>query len=151
MSLLRIAVVPLQILLPVFMALTAPAASILLERRIEAAEQPASVAERCLRLQMFVRSDSALCQEALKSAEAFAQRRVGICVEVLDLAAHKATLERYWQTVMFDDSLMVIVFVVTLSHRKMRELEGRWLKLISGVVVLVLGFAILFRPDWLQW
>jgi glutaredoxin len=98
MSLLRIAVVPLQILLP-FMALTAPAASILLERRIEAAEQPASDAERCLRLQMFVRSDSALCQEALKSAEAFAQRREGICVEVLDVAANKATLERYWQTV----------------------------------------------------
>jgi hypothetical protein len=40
---------------------------------------------------------------------------------------------------------------VTLSHRKMRELEGRWLKLISGTVVLVLGFAMLFRPDWLQW
>jgi hypothetical protein len=52
---------------------------------------------------------------------------------------------------MFDDGLMVIVFVVTLSHRKMRELEGRWLKLISGTVVLVLGFAMLFRPDWLQW
>jgi glutaredoxin len=52
---------------------------------------------------------------------------------------------------MFDDSLMVIVFVVTLSHRKMREAEGRWLKLISGVVVLMLGLAMLFHPDWLQW
>jgi glutaredoxin len=52
---------------------------------------------------------------------------------------------------MFDDGLMVIVFVVTLSHRKMREAEGRWLKLISGGVVLMLGLAMLFRPDWLQW
>jgi hypothetical protein len=52
---------------------------------------------------------------------------------------------------MFDDSLMVIVFVVTLSHRKMRQVEGRWLKLASGGVVLVLGLAMLFRPDWLQW
>jgi hypothetical protein len=52
---------------------------------------------------------------------------------------------------MFDDSIMVIAFVITLSHRKMREAEGRWLKLISGVVVLLLGFAMLFRPDWLQW
>jgi glutaredoxin len=52
---------------------------------------------------------------------------------------------------MFDDSLMVIIFVVTLSHRKMRQVEGRWLKLISGAVVLVLGLAMLFRPDWLQW
>ena len=52
---------------------------------------------------------------------------------------------------MFDDSLMVIAFLVTLSHRKMREPEGRWLKLISGAVVLALGLAMLFRPDWLQW
>jgi glutaredoxin len=52
---------------------------------------------------------------------------------------------------MFDDGLMVIIFVVTLSHRKMRQVEGRWLKLISGAVVLVLGLAMLFRPDWLQW
>jgi hypothetical protein len=52
---------------------------------------------------------------------------------------------------MFDDGLMVIAFVATLSHRKMREIEGRWLKLISGVVVLTLGLAMLFRPDWLQW
>jgi uncharacterized membrane protein HdeD (DUF308 family) len=52
---------------------------------------------------------------------------------------------------MFDDSLMVIAFVITLSHRKMRELEGRWLKLISGVIMLALGLAMLLRPDWLQW
>jgi hypothetical protein len=52
---------------------------------------------------------------------------------------------------MFDDSLMVVAFVVTLSHRKMRQVEGRWLKLISGVVVLVLGLAMVCRPEWLQW
>jgi hypothetical protein len=52
---------------------------------------------------------------------------------------------------MFDDSLMVIAFVITLSHRKLREAEGRWLKLISGIVVLALGLLMLFRPDWLQW
>ena len=52
---------------------------------------------------------------------------------------------------MLDDSLMVIAFVVTLSHRKMRQVEGRWLKFISGIVVLVLGMTMLFRPDWLQW
>ena len=52
---------------------------------------------------------------------------------------------------MFDDSIMVIAFIITLSHRKMRKAEGRWLKLISGVVVLTLGLAMVFRPDWLQW
>jgi uncharacterized membrane protein HdeD (DUF308 family) len=52
---------------------------------------------------------------------------------------------------MFDDTLMVGGFVITLSHRKMRESEGRWLKLVSGLVVLALGLAVLFRPEWLQW
>jgi glutaredoxin len=52
---------------------------------------------------------------------------------------------------MLDDSLMVIAFVITLSHRKLREAEGRWLKLISGIIVLALGAAMLFRPDLLQW
>jgi len=51
----------------------------------------------------------------------------------------------------FDDSLMVGAFVITLSHRKMREDEGRWLKLLSGVVVLALGAVVLFKPEWLQW
>jgi thiol-disulfide isomerase/thioredoxin len=51
---------------------------------------------------------------------------------------------------MLDDSLMLGVFVVTLSHRKIQEREGRWLKLISGLVILVLGLVMLFRPEWLE-
>jgi hypothetical protein len=62
-----------------------------------------------------------------------------------------AYLGLYNLAYMFDDSLMVTLFVVTLSHRKMREIEGRWLKLVSGGVVLALGLVMLFKPDWLQW
>jgi hypothetical protein len=62
-----------------------------------------------------------------------------------------AYLGLYNLAYMFDDSLMVAAFVITFSHRKMRESEGRWLKLISGTVVLVLGLIMLFRPTWLQW
>jgi glutaredoxin len=62
-----------------------------------------------------------------------------------------AFLGLYNVAYMFDDSLMVGLFVVTLSHRKMREMEGRWLKLVSGLVVLGLGLVILFKPNWLQW
>lgn len=51
---------------------------------------------------------------------------------------------------MFDDSVMLTIAVVTLSHRKMQEREGRWLKLISGVVMLGLGLTMVFRPDWLS-
>jgi hypothetical protein len=62
-----------------------------------------------------------------------------------------AYLALYIAGYMFDDTLMVGGFVITLSHRKMRESEGRWLKLISGVVVLALGLAVLCKPDLLQW
>jgi glutaredoxin len=50
-------------------------------------------------MQVFVRSDSTLCQEALKYAEKFAERREGICVEVVDTLADKASLDRFWQLV----------------------------------------------------
>ncbi len=42
------------------------------------------------------------------------------------------------------------IAVVTLSHRKMQEREGRWLKWISGSIMLALGLTMVFRPDWLS-
>ena len=62
-----------------------------------------------------------------------------------------AYLALYNAAYIFDDSLMVVAFVITLSHRKMREDEGRWLKLLSGAVVLALGAVVLFKPEWMQW
>ncbi|MBX7165722.1 MAG: hypothetical protein K1X74_05180 [Pirellulales bacterium] len=50
---------------------------------------------------------------------------------------------------MFDDSLMVAGVVVTLGRPKMQEVHGRWLKLVSGAVIFVLGFVMLVRPQWL--
>jgi hypothetical protein len=52
---------------------------------------------------------------------------------------------------MLDDTLMVSAVVVTLSHRRLQEREGRWLKLLSGVVILVLGIVMILRPEWLEW
>ncbi len=48
-----------------------------------------------------------------------------------------------------DDALMVTIAVVTMSHRKLQEREGRWLKLISGVVMMGLGVVLLFAPHYL--
>ncbi|MCR9293883.1 MAG: hypothetical protein NXI32_14245 [bacterium] len=56
----------------------------------------------------------------------------------------------YIAAYMFDDMMLLSVVLVTLSHRKLQEQEGRWLKLISGLVVLVLALVMLFRPTWLQ-
>ncbi|NWF74377.1 MAG: NrdH-redoxin [Nitrospirae bacterium] len=49
----------------------------------------------------------------------------------------------------FDDSLMVTIAVVTLSRRKLQERAGRWLKLVSGIVMAGLGGLLLTKPDWL--
>jgi len=48
-----------------------------------------------------------------------------------------------------DDAVMVTIAVVTMSHRKLQEREGRWLKLISGLVMLGLGIFLLVAPQWL--
>lgn len=50
----------------------------------------------------------------------------------------------------FDDSLMVTVAVATLSRRKLQERAGRWLKLISGLVMVGLGAILLLQPKWLM-
>ena len=51
---------------------------------------------------------------------------------------------------MFDDTILVAAVLVTLSHRKLQEREGRWLKLLSGLVILLLGLVMLFQPSWPQ-
>jgi hypothetical protein len=50
---------------------------------------------------------------------------------------------------MFDDSLMVAIVVVTLGRHKLQERGGRILKLISGLVIFILGAIMLLVPEWL--
>ena len=50
-----------------------------------------------------------------------------------------------------DDGLMLALAVVTLSRRKLQERAGRWLKLVSGAVMLGLGAVLILRPTWLVW
>ncbi len=42
------------------------------------------------------------------------------------------------------------VFTVTLGSRKLTERQGRVLKLLSGVMMLMLGGVVLFRPALLN-
>lgn len=51
---------------------------------------------------------------------------------------------------MADDALMATIAVVTFSRRRLEEREGRWLKLVSGVVIGLLGLLLLLRPGWLH-
>lgn len=61
-----------------------------------------------------------------------------------------AYLGLYNLAYMFDDALMVTLVVVTLGKRKLQEEQGRWLKLLSGLVVLLLGLTLLFKPEWIS-
>jgi uncharacterized membrane protein HdeD (DUF308 family) len=45
---------------------------------------------------------------------------------------------------------MVAAAVFALSRRKLTERAGRWLKLLSGAVMLLLGVILIARPEWLQ-
>jgi glutaredoxin len=45
---------------------------------------------------------------------------------------------------------IVVIAVVALSHRRLSEHAGRWLKLLSGVVMLAFAAVIVLRPHWLM-
>ncbi len=60
-----------------------------------------------------------------------------------------AYLALYNVAYILDDSVMVLIAVVTLGQHKLQERAGRWLKLLSGSVMLLLGLLLLFRPQWL--
>ncbi|HEY0843836.1 MAG TPA: glutaredoxin domain-containing protein [Noviherbaspirillum sp.] len=68
----------------------------------------------------------------------------------LPAATHYAYLGLYIAGYIADDSLMVATAVIALSSRKLTERAGRWLKLASGLVMFLLGAAMIFRPEWLM-
>ncbi len=64
---------------------------------------------------------------------------------------HNGYLALYNVAYVLDDGLMLALAVVTLSRRKLQERGGRWLKLVSGSVMLALGAVLIGRPAWLVW
>lgn len=64
-------------------------------------------------------------------------------------AAHYAYLGLYIAGYVTDDALMVGVAVAALGSGKLTERAGRWLKFVSGLVMLALGGVLLLRPQWL--
>jgi len=60
-----------------------------------------------------------------------------------------AYLGLYIAAYMLDDAILVTVGVVTLGRQKLQERSGRWLKLLSGSIILALGVLLLLRPGWL--
>lgn len=67
----------------------------------------------------------------------------------LPALAHHAYLGLYILGYLTDDALMVTLAVLALGSGKLTERTGRWLKGLSGLVMLALGVALLLRPEWL--
>jgi glutaredoxin len=67
----------------------------------------------------------------------------------LGAAAHYAYLGLYILGYIADDTIMVTLAVLALSSGKLGERAGRWLKLVSGMVMLMLGVVLLLKPQWL--
>lgn len=61
----------------------------------------------------------------------------------LDTVNYYGYLLLYNLAYMFDDIIILSIGIITLSQRRLQEKEGRWLKLISGLVMVVLGIYLL--------
>jgi glutaredoxin len=61
----------------------------------------------------------------------------------LDPWSYYGYLLLYNAAYMFDDALVLGVGIFTLSQRRLQENEGRWLKLVSGGVMITLGVYLL--------
>lgn len=67
----------------------------------------------------------------------------------LPQAHYYGYLALYNLAYLLDDLAMVTIVVVTLDRMKLQERAGRWLKGLSGSVMLLLGLVLLLRPQWL--
>ncbi|HEX5635278.1 MAG TPA: hypothetical protein VFX50_18670 [Gemmatimonadales bacterium] len=68
----------------------------------------------------------------------------------LSRAGYYGYLLLYIAAYVFDDMLMLVIAVTTLSRPALQERAGRGLKLLSGAVMLGLGLVLILRPGWLM-
>jgi cytochrome c biogenesis protein CcdA len=62
-----------------------------------------------------------------------------LTLQHMDGAQYYGYLLLYLAAYMLDDLMILAVGVITLSRHRLQEREGRWLKLISGLVMVGLG------------
>lgn len=66
-----------------------------------------------------------------------------LTLQGLDGLSYYGYLLLYNAAYMFDDAIVLAIGIFTLSQRRLQENEGRWLKLISGAVMVCLGIYLL--------
>jgi cytochrome c biogenesis protein CcdA/glutaredoxin len=62
----------------------------------------------------------------------------------LDTGSYYGYLLLYNGAYMLDDVIVLTIGVVTLSRHRLQEKQGRWLKLLAGVVMIALGVYLLW-------
>ena len=67
----------------------------------------------------------------------------------LNTGSYFGYLALYNLAYIFDDSLMVALVVVTMSRHKLQAQQGRWLKLVSGLLISALAITLLVNPGLL--
>ena len=66
-----------------------------------------------------------------------------LTLKQLDSLSYYGYLVLYDLAYMLDDVIVLAIGVITLSQRRLQEKEGRWLKLVSGFVMVGLGVYLL--------
>jgi glutaredoxin len=69
-----------------------------------------------------------------------------LTLKQLDSMSYYGYLLLYNVAYMFDDIIILAIGVITLSQHRLQEKEGRWLKLISGLVMVGLGIYLIAAP-----
>ena len=69
-----------------------------------------------------------------------------LTLKQLDSINYYGYLLLYNLAYMLDDVIILTLGIITLSQRRLQEKEGRWLKLISGLVMVGLGIYLMVKP-----
>ncbi|MBI3356397.1 MAG: NrdH-redoxin [Nitrospirae bacterium] len=113
-------------------------------RRILQAENMVAAVVGTVLLAVLVQAVELLCTAGLPAL----YTRI-LTIHQLDRWGYYGYLALYNMAYMLDDVLVLAIGVITMSHYRLQEREGRWLKLISGLVMVGLGAILLLQPKWL--
>jgi glutaredoxin len=69
-----------------------------------------------------------------------------LTLKQLDTMSYYSYLLLYNLAYMFDDVIILAIGIITLSQRRLQEKEGRWLKFLSGLVMVGLGVYLIVNP-----
>jgi hypothetical protein len=114
-------------------------------RRIIQAENILAALIGTVMLALLVQAVELLCTAGLPAL----YTRI-LTMQQLDRWVYYGYLALYNVAYMLDDVLVLAIGVITMSHYRLQEREGRWLKLISGTVMVGLSVVMIMKPKWLM-